>query len=993
MTKLVSFLFAALLGSTLGFSLLNSDDNKKIEPDNITYADPMVVDLETPFKAGDDTEEGIFAHKITMHYRNEDAKCGEREFYVWTKTATAYSLKPEVSPDGKEMMVVIDYSEDKFKPYASESYIYFIIKFKGTWNGQSEDILVPFDKYTPDENGHLEIWTIPGEGTSVEIYMSEEETKFDKITSAKFTDWKTISCESTIVASSYALYAFDSSYFDKAATEKEYDKEFYLLKTGIPTETSFEIKLNYTAHINVRYVVESIFATKPTLTQSINVGMENLYADSRFEQYYTYDGSDLGATYTKEATTFKVWAPTSAALYLNVYNTGTPKNLKIADISASNFCKTYRMGYQPGGIWQVTVEGDLSGKYYTYDVYNASGDSEVVDPYAKACGVNGLRGMIIDFDTTDPEGWDNIPQVWDQDPTFDIVSPQELAIYEIHVRDLTSDETWQGNSRRGTYSAFSEAGTTYTGKDSSENDVTVKTGFDHIEEMNVNAIQILPVFDHDDNETLALDENNNLNVSEMMFNWGYNPLNYNCIEGGYATDPYDGASRINEFKTMVMNYANNANNTRCIMDVVYNHVSSASNSNWTHLVPKYYYRYDAEWNYYAGSGCANEIKTEAKMVRKFIVESVCWWAKEFKIKGFRFDLMGLIDTETMRAVKEALYAIDPDICIYGEGWTALGYNGELGTHGTFTENAYSELYHSEESPGQVGAFNDNGRNAIKGENWLPSGSFYGYIANGNNVYGVQEMLLGRHPGKGGNPAQTLTYASCHDNYTLFDQLTYTIGNDGQNYYAPGIICSAVAAVEATILSSNGVAFIQGGEEIFRTKEITLDEDKDRIFTEDAEGNTYYKDTDMINGKMISHNSYNLSDSVNSFKWDRKIKIEMNGNTADTLSYCLSIANAAKARQSMTIYSYNDFEEWDRNAVANHERPMNSWTNSAGNTLGFRRDNFYLLLNATCDESFGFEAISKCQDLFCTNPGATAYIRQQNAVKLGWATAVGLLYQA
>lgn len=979
--KLLSTVLALLMGFGVTAGLSFKDNTPKVEKDNITYSDESVVKYENPLRAGEDDADAVYAKSITIHYRNEDAKCDTRQFYVWVKTGSAYYLDPEVSEDGKEMSVTIDFSQPGYAEYLEEDYIFFIVKFRGTWSGQSEDILVSYAEYSPDANGHVEIWTIPGEGTSVEIYLTEEETKFDKVLTAKFMDWKTIHCEATAVPMSYALYAYDQTYFQKFVTEQQADKHLYLLKTGTPNSSNFDIVLNYTAHINVQYVVETVFATKPSITQLCNVGFEYLYGDPRFDTYYTYFGDDLGVTYTPTATTFKLWSPISANVNLKIYNVGTPKNLKDGNVEASNFCHEYKMAYTRGGVWQLTVEGDLHGKYYTFVVTNTNGTVETIDPYAKACGVNGVRGMIVDFDQTDPEGWDDIPLRWDGQGVYDIATPQDLSIYEIHIRDLTSDESWVGQSRRGTFSAFSEEGTTLTTTDTMGNNVTVTTGFDHIEEMNVNAIQLLPVFDHDDSEVLKFDENNEVTGTSMTFNWGYNPLNYNCIEGGYATDPYDGTSRITEYKQLIMDFANNANHTRTIMDVVYNHVSSAANHSWTKVMPKYYFRYDDNWNYYAGSGCANEVRTEDPMVRKYIVDSVKWWASEFKIKGFRFDLMGLIDTETMRACKDALYEIDPDIYIYGEGWTAAGYNGEAGTVGTFTENAYSMLYPSLESPGLLGAFNDNGRNAIKGENW--AGNIYqfnGFISNGSHADRLLNMFIGDHPGKGANPMQTINYASCHDNYTLFDQLSLTVGANQQDSRYPAITCEAVASVEAAILMSNGVAFIQGGEEIFRTKEVTEERDLAAILNYDDEDKPYYKDTHVIGGKLISHNSYNLSDTTNSFKWERKVKI---GNTP-TLKYCEAIADAAEARKHLTRYTWDDISAWNAQGLQNHERPMNAWTN--GGVVGYRNNNYYFIINSTSSTEFYFDAITYCDNVFMTDP-YRGYSKSGTGVTLNWGTAI------
>lgn len=995
MKKVILFSLSILLIPSL---LVGIKKEQVIEKDNVIYDQPITYKFDKPKFASDSSE--VYAKKVTIHYHNDDGQNSNREFYVWGDNVPAYYLAPTVTNAGVDMSITIDFVNDsRFTPFLEETTLKFIVKRKGTWDGQTADIILSYSEFPPDENGFVEVWTIPSEGNMLGIYKSEEETKFDKINLAKWMDWKTLHCVATMEPTSYSVYSFDRNYYEKTPTDQEIDKPFYLLKSGSPTGGKktdkgfeFDIVFNHSARVNIVYQIESTFSTKPEITQMCKASFEYLYVDERFEKFYTYDGNDLGATYSKEKTTFKVWSPTSASAVLKVYNTGTPKYLSVEHATGSNYCKEYPMRFLEGGIWSATIEGDLAGKYYTYLLNNANGEIETIDPYAKACGINGIRGAILDFSLTNPNGWDDLPHRFDG-TSYDIKSPQELSIYEVHIRDLTSDETWSSNNniRRGTYSAFMEKGTSLTTKDIKENSVTVTTGFDHIEEMGVNAIQLVPVFDNDNNETMTSNEDGSIS-SNYRFNWGYNPLNYNCIDGGYASDPYNASSRVEEFKSMILAYGNNKNNTRVIMDVVYNHVSSASNHSFNKVMPKYFFRYDEEWNFLAGSGCANEVKTESKMGRKYIVDSVCWWAEEFKIKGFRFDLMGLIDVGTMKAVKEALFEIDPDIYCYGEGWTAAGWGGDdhnrlVDMPGTFTDKVYSELYDSSSSRGWVGAFNDEGRK-IKGENSKDYDSFYGFIGRGDNGHLVKDMLLGYHTGKGGNPAQCVNYASCHDNYTLFDQLSYTIGSDGNNNmgpYYPGIVCAGIASLEVAILMSNGVAFIQGGEELFRSKEVKSESDKALITMEDENGNTYLKDTETILGKTISHNSYNLSDEVNSFKWDRKVKID----STDTRGYVKAIVDAVHIRKEMEYYTYQDMEGWSD--LPNDQRPMNCWDDDGSKVIGMKRGDYFFFINSISDSYLSFGALESMNLLINSNPYGEGYVAGEKdgyaAIKLGWATSV------
>ena len=925
------------------------------EDDPISYAksEDAVVDfsaMKTVMKLGDASDLKI-PKKLILHYINDDQECESRRFYTWVTGYDGVERKPDTSSPSA-ISITLDF--DVITEYADMPSIFFIIKKAGTWSGQSEDVELKYENYQEqikDVGGvlTLELWTIPGEGSSIEFCISEEETRIPKIATAKFTDWKTIHCVSsdpTLKPKWYKVYAFDRTYLNSSETARINNKEFYLFKEGTPETSEFDIVFNYTAKINIQYLIESVYPgyeDKPV--RQVFASFEYLYKTSRFSQHYTYSGDDLGMTYSASQTTFKVWSPISANVILKIYDVGAPASLGGFDGGRSN-----PMFYTGNGVWELTVKGDLAGKFYTYSVTNPGGTNvEAMDPYAKACGINGLRAYIYDKNaaSANPEGWDSVPSKWDGVAGYDIKTPNELSIYEAHIRDLTMDATWTGKEKRGTYAAFAEKGTTYT-ENFAGKDYTVKTGFDHIEELGVSAVQLLPVFDHDDDER----------PEKMKFNWGYNPLNYNCVEGGYSSKPDEPLNRIVEFKQLVKNFSENANHTRVIMDVVYNHVSSASSSCFTKLMPKYYFRYDANWNYTDGSGCSNEVKTEAPMMSKFIVDSLKWWATEYKIKGFRFDLMGLIDTGTMAAARKALNNIDPDIYIYGEGWTSVaGYNGDQGTYGADSANVYSQLY-PEAAGGFVGAFNDSGRDAIRGGNdhgYGTNNSYpnWGYVAQGQNdgagkIGAIYDLFRGVHSGKGGNPNQCINYVSCHDNYTVWDQFRYTLAtagytektksydNSGRPHQGgePAIedVMAASIAAHGIVMASNGVAFIQGGEEIYRTKTISdVDNYSQGIKAtpEYAElmagGDEAYVrpfpdyqtyDPDFLasalstgevrmfgDNEMVSHNSYKLPDSVNSFKWDRKIHI------GGTLTYDKNStwSTMVNKRKEIKKYGYGEYE--------------------------------------------------------------------------------------
>ena len=871
-------------------------------PDNAEYEEPLVMDYNNPTEIMNLKMAAAYPTKVTLHYHNDSGGNDARAFYIWFNGINGEQYAPDhVSDDGKDMDFTIDFTTAEFKD-AYKRKLYLIIKssVEDNWDGKSDDTYLDYSQFTVENDGSMSIWIIPGEASTLEAYDTEADTKMDKVLTATFkADWRTIVVRTTILPTAIKVYALTGNYYKRMGTEEAstMSKEEYLIRTFAPEQFTsirdvtfnglkvkeFKIQLNEVAKVNCQYSVSGNFSTKPDKWLSRNADAGSLYETERFEKYYQYSGNDLGVTYGANATTFKVWAPTACRVRVNLYDIGSAD--EFPEGGGSETVRAYNMSYRPGGVWEITLTGkDLNGKYYKYDVVNSLGRNEAVDPYAHACGINGERGMILDFSKTNPTGWENVGQ------QLGAVNPNDLVIYESHIRDLTMDETWTGNSQRGTYKAYIESGTTYQG---------VKTGFDHIEEMGFNAIQFTPVFDYDNVE----------DKDEIHYNWGYNPLNYNCIEGGYSTNPYDGAVRVKEFKEMIMALANNANHTRSIMDVVYNHVQSAPASNFNKIMPKYYFRLTKNGYYYNGSGCGNEVKTEAPMMSKFVVDSLCWWAKEYKIKGFRFDLMGLIDWKTLDKARAELYKIDPSIYLYGEGWTGDGSDSGhvnvdyYGTWGTNTWTVYNKLP-AEANKCHLGGFNDRGRNSLKGGNTLGNADYSGFVAGnaGGNSWAIADLLAGYQDSGNASegsvayadPYKCVNYASCHDNYALFDQLTYTAAGDGKNNYPTNAI-KALTSAEATIMLSNGVAFFQGGEELFRSKEIRTAEDNELAIPSKYE---------YINGKKISHDSYNLSDDVNSFKWDRKISVD----GVSTSSYVEAMKAAIKAHKDTAKYTKEDLQD-------------------------------------------------------------------------------------
>lgn len=354
-----------------------------------------------------------------------------------------------------------------------------------------------------------------------------------------------------------------------------------------------------------------------------------------YELYPVRTGSLIEMEYTPEATKFTLWSPTADEVRLMLYEAG----------EGGHAYETVKMQSGEEGTWTAVVSKDLIGKFYTFNVKiddKWQGDTPGIN--ARAVGVNGKRAAIIDWQSTNPDGWES-------DTRPPLKSPADMIIYEMHHRDFSVDST-SGVKNKGKYLALTEHGTMNSDK--------LLTGIDHLIELGVTHVHLLPSFDYASVDETRLNENS--------YNWGYDPQNYNVPDGSYATDPYQPATRVKEFKQMVQ--ALHKAGIRVIMDVVYNHTFNTDESNFERTVPGYFYRQKEDKTLANGSGCGNETASERLMMRKFMVESVLYWIKEYHVDGFRFDLMGIHDIETMNEIRKAVNAVDPTICIYGEGWAA-----------------------------------------------------------------------------------------------------------------------------------------------------------------------------------------------------------------------------------------------------------------------------------------------------------------------------------
>lgn len=497
----------------------------------------------------------------------------------------------------------------------------------------------------------------------------------------------------------------------------------------------------------------------------------------------TYDGDDLGAVYSKEGTAFKVWAPSAQSVTLNLYTTGSDSEKNAKTISNTPMNKD-----NVTGVWSVKVDGDLNGTYYTYTVTTDGESQETGDIYAKAAGVNGERSMVVDLSSTNPSDWDKDNRILFDEQT-------QAIVWEIHVKDFSNSETsGVSEENRGKYLAFTETGTTLNGKGD------IPTCIDYLKQLGVTAVQINPFYDYGSVDETVTDD-------EELFNWGYDPKNYNVPEGSYSSNPYDGAVRINETKQMIK--ALHDAGIAVIMDVVYNHTYTGEDSFFNRTVPGYYYRFTQDGQWSNASGCGNDTASEHTMYRKFMVDSVYYWATEYHLDGFRFDLMGLHDVDTMNAIREKLDTIEngEKIVMYGEGWE-MAQNTESSMASQSNMKLLSE---------RIGAFNDGIRDALKGDNFNAndSGFVQGNAAPSKVKRGVQAATVDWAK----QPSQTVTYASAHDNLTLYDKLISSAGEKGADYtkrYEDLVAMNKLSA--GVVLTSQGISFMLAGEEMARTKQ-------------------------------------------------------------------------------------------------------------------------------------------------------------------------------
>ena len=717
----------------------------------------LVLGLVVPALAA--PEEGVV---IKLHYNRPDGDYTDWSVWFWNKGAEGVDI-PFADENGEKVAT--------FQVGAGVTEVGFIVKLPN-WAAKdvNEDQFIDVAAYV---SGTVHVYVQSGV-KGYEVKLGDDLVSGVKLTKAVYVEGSGINVTMT------ASIGDGKNAFSLKGPDGPVE-----IKSVNAAGTLYTI---YTDELNVHANYTLVYEG-----EEYSVAMPNVYSTEKFEAAYTYEGSDLGATWSKEKTVFRVWAPTAAAVKVKLYAAGDP--------AVDDLTETLEMTPAENGTWVAEKDGDLAGTYYTYEVTVGDAVNEACDPYARTTGVNGKRAMVIDLDSTDPEGWEN-----DKDPNGGNAIT-DAVIYELHVRDLSIDES-SGITNKGKYLGIIETGTT--------NSQGVSTGLDHMKNLGITHLHLLPVYDYGSVDESKLDT--------PQFNWGYDPVNYNVPEGSYATDPYNGEVRVKEFKQMVKGLHDNG--ISVVMDVVYNHVYNAGEFCFNKIVPGYFSRILDGGVYSNGSGCGNDTASERSMVKKYIVDSVKYWADEYHIDGFRFDLVGLIDTETINAVIEEVHKTHPNVIFYGEGWTMTT---------SVTKDGYTMTtqVNSQETP-KFAFFSDTVRDALKGSVFKETEKGYVSGADGRAAT-IAKTFTGVYNWCK-TPSQSINYASCHDNLSLFDKLALSNPDDTVE---DRIKMNNLAA--AIYMTSQGVPFLQAGEEMLRSK--------------------------PLGDGTFDHNSYASSDAVNSIKWD------------------------------------------------------------------------------------------------------------------------------
>lgn len=741
------------------------------------------------FKEQDKKRQEIYnkkdALKINVHYKSFDEKYDQWEADAWPGEEDGGSY-PVIKTDDFGAVYHIGFED------LGEIKTAGLMFYNAEGNSDTEEIRnIDLSKVN---NNQLDVYCV--EGNKEVWYSKEEVNTMPIIVDAAFE-----SSSEIIFKLSKAIDTANAKEAENFQVVDQDGKEYKITKIWSTTpgeEKKASLIMEDYLDLGKTYTI------KKEGYQERTVRIGNAFSTEEFEKAYYYDGDDLGVSYTKDKTSFRVWAPTASKVVLNLYKEG----------SGDNLIESKEMKKDVKGTWIGEADGDQNGVYYTYSVTVEGNTEEAVDLYARTTGANGNRGMILNLESTNPKGFKE-----ELKPEF--VNKTDAVIYELHVRDLSSDSS-SGIKNRGKFLGLTETGTT--------NSQGIPTGLDYMVDLGITHIHLLPSYDY---ATV-----NEENLEKDQFNWGYDPKNYNVPEGSYSTDPTKGEVRVNEFKQMVQ--ALHDKNIRLVMDVVYNHTYNTEDSNFQKIVPNYYYRKNGE-SFSNASGCGNETASERAMMRKYIIDSVVYWAKEYHVDGFRFDLMGIHDIETMNAIREALDKIDPSILIYGEGWT--------GGESVLPENERAVKANTKELKG-IAAFSDDIRDGIKGnvfdaldtgfvngKSGLEEDIKFSVVGATENKQVNYEKVTKSETYWSGSPEQCINYVSCHDNLTLWDKLSTSNASDSvEDRIKMNKLASAI------VFTSQGIPFLQAGEEFLRSKP-------------------------AANGEGFDENSYSSPDSTNSLKWD------------------------------------------------------------------------------------------------------------------------------
>ena len=779
---------------------------------------------------------------VTIHVYDLAENYSKLSAWVWLKGGSGVEYRVSATADSNEKFgkgnnkahtIQVPLTEKQVTALKGSSQLGFLIcvqkansgTFWDRYEKETVDVFVPL-KNAFDANNHADVYYVRKD-TAAYTDIEEGLQALEKIISATFTSKTEVRFEtSTPLTNTVKASLF---YGDDTPAHESVDITVTAVNT-VGTAKFPKLTLDFSKD----YILKL-----STLPKGATVSKSGLIDTEEFIRTYENEDTqnqEYGAIYTKTATTFRLWAPFATSVTLNLYDDGMYGGSK-----ANNKMKKRMLSNGTwGGVWEYTLNGDNNGVYYNYTIVNNGVETETMDPYAKACGTNGTRAMVIDLSTTNPAGWAE-DATW-FNPGKSAVGQNGVVVgsaadtpivWEVSVNDFSSSAD-SGMKYKGKYLAFTEENTTVPGKP------TLKTGVNYLKELGITYVHLNPVYDFS-----SVSEDDVTRADGGAFNWGYDPQNYNIPEGSYSTDPANGAVRINEFKRMVK--ALHDAGIGVIMDVVYNHTYNTAGQALQDTVPFYYHRTDTNGKFTDGAGCGNETASERTMMRKYMVESVLYWAKEYHVDGFRFDLMGLHDTTTLNMIRDELDSkVGKRILMYGEPWGGYGastaasytkrynatrsmtlgkYVGNSGTQemrnvyssGFSNANAFSALRD------RIAVFHDGGRDGLRGSNDGPGQGW----ANGNPgaLSKVRRMMEG---GVGdyaegvqvGLASRCVSYACAHDNYTLWDQIRgIKQGNESALYYDDPIAddVKKCKLVSSAYMMSTGIAFMLAGEEMGRTK--------------------------------------------------------------------------------------------------------------------------------------------------------------------------------